>query len=115
MYTIEHDREKLEYEYKGYRFDYMEVEKTVCQDYMDLHKDEDFETFRKGYIEYVLEDMFDNIGYLSILDILDNAPAWFEQLRDNDYFTGDYDDYPTDNQVIDHLQGISFTSGDFVS
>lgn len=115
---IMHDRDKLEYDYNGYRFDYMTVEKMNVDMYLDLCQDDDrpYEEFRAENTEYALCYMFESLGYMDIVDIYENAPTWFEQLADNMYYSEDYTgDYPTDTEVLDYYNGISFTSGDFVS
>lgn len=118
MYEFKCDRGKAELEYNGFRFDYMEVEKTVCQDYMDSPQcdERDFETFRKDDIECVLEEMFSDLGYFDIHELHEISPSWFDYLTDAWYYDSDYEgDYPTDdNVIIDHYEGISFTTGDFI-
>lgn len=118
MYEFKCDRGKAELEYNGFRFDYMEVEKTVCQDYMDSPQcdERDFETFRKDDIECVLEEMFCDLGYFDIHELHEISPSWFSYLADAWYYESDYEgDYPTESSVIDHYEGISFTTGDFIA
>lgn len=110
-----------EIEYKGYLFNYWDVEKILFDDFNDdimsnwIPKNYDFDKYYTEHIENVLYDLFGNLGSLSITDLYEKAPSWFDQVADGLYYSDDWDnpDYPTDHEVIDAFQGVCFSTGDF--
>ena len=86
MYEFRCDREKAELEYNGFRFDYIDIEKRLCEDYKEDtslgYVDTDYETYRKEHTELILEDMFCDLGYFDIYDLHRISPSWFSYLAD---------------------------------
>lgn len=112
-----------EIEYKGYRFNYWDIETALWEDFKeqcDDTEDEDdaFEDYKKENMEELLEDWLYALD-LTIDEIYEHAPDWYEQLQEQymiDMLNSDAHDCddPNDPVVIkDYYKGISFVVDDF--
>lgn len=109
-------------EYKGFLWSEWAIQAALRENFSEYgtpYKKSDFaEYVRDNVVEY-LKDCLYGIGTIDIEFIKDNAPGWFEYLRDEIAYGDDENReyhgwrHVSDAEVLEHFAGINFVVEDF--
>lgn len=118
-----------QYEYKGFLFNYWDINDALYEQYKEELKDQqsdytsDFtwiESHVDTYIADHISEYLEELLYTANIDIdfiYERSPLNFEYLKDalyDQYIEQDEEPhYPTDAETLDHYSGISFVPEDF--
>ena len=103
-------------EYKGFQWSSWMIEDALRNDFEESNlpnTESHFVAFVASHVEDYLNDCLFGLGYFDVDFIHENAPSWFEELRNN--IDNDCWYTVSDEEVLEHYKGIEFVVEDFVS
>lgn len=105
--------------YKGFKWSAWEVEEALKEPFKKEYPNgtpAGFVAYINARVEDLLDDWIYSLDYFDIDYIQRNIPGFFETLRQELYFSEEWDSWktPTDTDVIDRYSGISFVVNDYI-
>lgn len=109
-------------EYKGFQWSSWMIEDALYDEFMQSgtpYTDDAFAEYVRFRVEEYLKDCLYGMGTIDVEFIKENAPGWFEYLRDDiaygDDENGEWHGWRrvSDAEVLEHFAGIDFVVEDF--
>lgn len=105
--------------YKGFKWSAWEVEEALKGSFEEEYPagtPAQFVAYINARVEDLLDDWIYALDYFDIVYIQRNIPGFFEALRQELYFSDEWDSWktPTDTEVIDRFTGVSFVVNDYI-